>query len=244
MAWSGGGGAGARPSPGRNSAPPPFSTPKWNYTLYRGLWWLWAAIPPLTPEPSLPPLILKSLATPLCTQCTWPRSYPPQKFNWRPVRQISDLLKFLIVQVNRWVINKSTSLFNSISLIDYSWAYFYTGHSPVFCALRTISILTSVIHKSTSLYMFWSPQLFTKVPHYTVMVINLFYKLQIATCACYTDRITPSHCTQRIRVQRSIILCHVRVSPPCILGNLEHGDALVCSKIYVLKYTECQPLVQ
>ena len=29
--------------------------------------------------------------------------------------------------------------------------------------------------------------------HYTVMVINLFYKLQIATCACYTDNIILGH---------------------------------------------------
>ena len=53
------GGAGGATAPsGRNSAPP-LAPPKWNYTLYRGLWR--AAIlspgqpPLLTPQPPLPP---------------------------------------------------------------------------------------------------------------------------------------------------------------------------------------------
>ena len=78
----------------------------------------------------------------------------------------------------------------------------------------------------------------------------LFYKSQIVTVFVCTDHITLGHCTRwmlhyilffhyyYITLWKNVTLLLLKEH----MGR-EHGDAQECSKIYVLKYTECHPPV-
>ena len=76
--------------------------------------------------------------------------------------------------------------------------------------------------------------------------MNLFYTPQIVTAFVCTDNITLGNCTRWIRPEgpRHVEKTSRRWS--CAVAERahgkEHGDAHECSKIYVLKYTECHPL--
>ena len=75
-----------------------------------------------------------------------------------------------------------------------------------------------------------------------------FYKSQIVTDIVCTDNITLGHCTRWML--HYILFFHYyyitlwkNVTLLLLKGHMgrEHGDAQECSKIYVLKYTECHP---
>ena len=77
--------------------------------------------------------------------------------------------------------------------------------------------------------------------------INLFYTPQIVTAFVCTDNITLGYCTRWIRPEGPRHVEKTSRGWSCAVTERahgkEHGDAHECSKIYVLKYTECHPPV-